>query len=250
MRIWAFRMIAIWVTGLATGCNSGPENTVLIEKADVYIDRHEVTVAQFRKFRKETHYQTTADSIGWGASFLPSGGWQVIKGANWAKPDGKHRAEDHKPVTQVSFDDARAYCKWKGGRLPTAKEWDLAAGNNIQPGNIWQGPFPRLDLGRDGYRVRKAPVGQFAANTNGLYDMFGNVWEWTRTKAQTRSGGFYLNGRRIKQNQNQKGRIIKGGSFLCNKSVCTGYNPSDYQVTPANSGMNHLGFRCVYDVKK
>ena len=229
------------------GCRQGPGNSVRIGEAGIYIDRHEVTVEAFGRFVDQTGYQTTADSLGWAACFEPAQGWQAVPGANWQYPDGRHKADPHDPVTQVSYADAKAYCQWQGGRLPTAREWDLAAGENIQPGNIWQGPFPARDLGKDGYPAQVAPVGTFKPNDHGLYDMFGNVWEWTTTKATARKGRFYLKGRSEVTNAKRKGFIIKGGSYLCNKALCTGYNPADYQVTPPNSGLAHLGFRCVYE---
>ncbi|NNE37349.1 MAG: SUMF1/EgtB/PvdO family nonheme iron enzyme, partial [Gammaproteobacteria bacterium] len=96
-------------------------------------------------------------------------------------------------------------------------------------GNIWEGLFPHVDQGIDGYTIQLAPRGQFQPNKDGYYDIFGNAWEWT-TSIDPMKGE----------------RIIKGGSFLCDFNVCQGYIPSRYQTTADDSGLNHLGFRCVY----
>lgn len=212
------------------------------------MDVTEVTVGQFRRFVEATGYVTTADSLGWSGFFdhtLP--GWTVADGANWASPNGLRRAGDKAPVTQVSYYDACAYCRWAGGELPTAAQWDAAAGKEIMPGNIWQGPFPHHDTGKDGFAARVAPVGNFAPNAYGLYDMFGNVWEWTRdipSEAQ-RSGAAYIGGQESGVTI-QGGRIIKGGSFLCDLEVCSGFIPERFQVAEEDSGLNHMGFRCIY----
>jgi sulfatase modifying factor 1 len=106
------------------------------------------------------------------------------------------------------------------------------AGDTVIVGNVWQGLFPYIDEGLDGYKVISAPVGQFMPNAKGYYDMFGNVWEWTSTLSPSGQ------------------RIIKGGSFLCDYNVCQGYIPSKYQTTEDDSGLNHLGIRCLYEIKK
>ena len=198
-------------------------------EADIY----EVSISEFREFIQKTSYTTTADSLDWSGFFDPhSKNWMVAENANWEKPDGRKKLDSNYPVTQVSYYDACAYCKWKSGRLPTAQEWDKIAGDSVIVGNIWEGIFPHLDEGKDGYAIKIAPRGRFAHNTFGLYDIFGNVWEWTSTMDTLK-----------------KERIIKGGSFLCDFDVCAGYIPSRYQTTPDDSGLNHLGFRCVYDKK-
>ena len=194
-------------------------------------DTYEVTVDEFRTFVENTQYVTTADSFGWSGVFNPETmEWDVVENANWEKHDGKTSASGNFPVVHISYFDACAYCKWKGGRLPTAEEWDRLAGDTVILGNVWQGLFPYVDSGADGYQIRSAPVGRYEPNSNGLYDMFGNVWEWTTS---------------IKPGKGE--RIIKGGSFLCDYNVCQGYIPSRYQTTMDDSGLNHLGFRCVYD---
>ncbi len=197
----------------------------------VRADRYEVTVAQFREFITSTGHITTADSFAWSGVFdTILMDWKIVEGANWEHHDGHTIAEDIMPVVHVSYFDACAYCKWKNGRLPSADEWDLIAGDTVITGNVWQGLFPYVDKGDDGYRIKAAPVGQFTPNISGYYDLFGNVWEWTSS---------------IHRGKGE--RIIKGGSFLCDYNVCQGYIPSRFQTTADDSGLNHLGFRCVYD---
>lgn len=203
-----------------------PEEVDLLFNVDIT----EVTVGEFRAFINVEKYQTTADSFGWSGYFDPiKTNWDVLELANWEKQDGNSVTPDEYPVVHVSYKDACDYCKWKGGRLPTAEEWDQLAGDSVILGNIWEGLFPHVDEGKDGFKTMSAPVKSFTPNKYGYHDLFGNVWEWTST-------------------MHPKGeRIIKGGSFLCDYNVCQGYIPSRYQTTADDSGLNHLGFRCVYD---
>jgi len=196
-------------------------------------NKYEITVEEFGKFVKQHNYTTTADSFKWSGVFsLEKNGWEPVDFANWQKPDGQNKAAQNHPVTHISYYDAQAYCKSKAGRLPTANEWDVLAGDSVIVGNVWQGIFPILDEGKDGYKTVTAPVGQFKANQFGLYDVFGNVWEWTNSQSP----------------QGQQGQqIIKGGSFLCDYEFCSGFIPDRFQTTDKDSGLNHLGFRCVYD---
>lgn len=196
------------------------------------VDTFEVTVSQFREFVVAMNYETTADSFGWSGKWdTRLGEWSIAQKANWERQDGENLAADNLPAVHISYRDACDYCAWRGGRLPTAQEWDALAGDSVIVGNVWQGLFPRLDEGLDGYKTVSAPVGQFRPNMNGYYDMFGNVWEWTST-----------------MDLHKGERIIKGGSFLCDYNVCQGYIPSRYQTTLDDSGLNHLGVRCVYEL--
>ncbi|THH41304.1 SUMF1/EgtB/PvdO family nonheme iron enzyme [Neolewinella litorea] len=211
-----------------------------------YIDPTEVTTAQFAEFVAATGYTTEADDYGWSGVFdLEQLSWQPVTGANWQYPQGPDAppAEPQHPVTQVSIRDARAYAEWAGKRLPTEAEWMYAAtggeterpfpwGDEMLPqgaylGNWWQGPFPYENRLEDGF-AGLAAVKQFPPNEKGLYDLAGNVWEWTASEKPA-TGEF----------------IIKGGSFLCSTSYCTGFNLQQRQFTAADSGLNHLGFRCV-----
>ncbi len=233
----------------AFSCNPAPSASDTAEIPGGFrIDVTEVTTGAFGEFVRATGYITTADSLGWSGYFdtaLP--GWTVVEGANWALPDGRRKAAADEPVTQVSYYDACAYCRWKGGTLPTAAQWDAAVGAEVLPGNIWQGPFPHHDEGKDGFTARVAPVGRFAPNGFGLHDMFGNVWEWTSEMPEEaqRSGTAFIAGLDTGLTIH-KGRIIKGGSFLCDLELCSGFIPSRFQVAEEDSGLNHLGFRCVY----
>lgn len=216
------------------------------DQEGLWVDVTEVTTAEFRAFVTETGYRTEADSFGWSGVFnLDTLAWLPVEGANWEYPQGPGAAPaaDAEPVTQVSLRDARAYARWAGKRLPTEEEWmrvatqlgrlqDYPWGEEMIPSgeylaNWWQGPFPYRNEVRDGFSG-VAAVKSFPPSSTGLYDISGNVWEWTET---TRPGtGEY---------------VIKGGSFLCATNYCTGFNLQQRQFTAADSGLNHLGFRCV-----
>jgi formylglycine-generating enzyme required for sulfatase activity len=274
-----------------------------------YMDATEVTNAQFSEFVKATGYITTAEKdINWdeiksqvppntpkppdsvlkAASliFVPtksevnlndySQWWAWTRGANWRHPNGPNSdiiGKDNFPVTHVSWDDAVAYSKWAGKRLPTEAEWEYAArggliNNSYSWGktfdemgaskcNFWQGNFPYLNLNKDGF-MGAAPVKSFAPNGYGLYDVAGNVWEWC---ADLYNNDYYTQLSKTKLAINPKGptksydpdeplitkRVMRGGSFLCNDSYCSGYRVSARMKSSPDSGMEHLGFRCVMD---
>ena len=282
-----------------------PKHTVKLN--GFYIDVTEVTNEQFAAFVKATRYKTTAEkNVQWeelkkqlpagteklspemlkAASlvFVPtenpvnlqdySQWWQWIHGANWQHPKGSNSdifGKEKMPVVHVSWDDANAYCKWVGKRLPTEAEWEYAArgglknklyswGNeNVDSGktkcNYWQGSFPNKSENKDGF-FGAAPVKYFAPNAFGLYDMAGNVWEWC---ADLYNNAYYNQLAKNGVVNNPKGpaksydpdepliakRVMRGGSFLCNQSYCSGYRNAARMKTSADSGMEHLGFRCV-----
>lgn len=201
--------------------------------------------------------------------------WGWVPGADWKHPQGPGSSiegKDDYPVVHVSWYDAQAYAKWAGKRLPTEAEWEYAArgghnsfvypwGNELvtaEKANFWQGTFPYSNNGDDGF-LAASPVGSFSPNGYGLYDMAGNVWEWT---ADWYHEGYY---EVLEQNgiaDNPTGPLasldpaepgvakksIRGGSFLCNDSYCAGYRASARMKSTPDSGMMHLGFRCVEDL--
>ena len=191
--------------------------------------------------------------------------WSYVPGANWRHPEGPStsiRGKEKYPVVDVAYEDAEAYCRWAEKRLPTEAEWEFAAygggghttyvwGNEAKHqheavANIWQGRFPDLNTRQDGY-YGTAPVASFHANGYGLYDMAGNVWEWTSDLYQPASDqqdpSTDPNQPPITPGSEQ--RVIKGGSYLCNDSYCSGFRPSARMASEAGAGQCHVGFRCV-----
>jgi formylglycine-generating enzyme required for sulfatase activity len=207
--------------------------------------------------------------------YYPSEWWQMLPGANWQQPQGPGSSiegkEDH-PVVHIAWYDAMAYCKWAGKRLPTEAEWEFAArgghnnrqkypwGNDsITPekANYWQGDFPIANQIDDQY-LRTSPARQFPPNALGLYDMAGNVWEWTSDWYHFQH---YFQQARESMVINPGGpdksfdpdeptvpkKVIRGGSFLCNDSYCSGYRVTARMKSSPDTGMEHTGFRCVAD---
>ena len=273
-----------------------------------WMDITEVTNAEFQKFVNATGYITVAENVpDWDElkKQLPPGTprpdpkdlvpaslvyiqpknkvtntqdvsqwWNWVPGANWKHPEGpgsniKNRM--NYPVVHIAYEDAIAYCKWAGKRLPTEAEWEFAArnclnqkrfawGDELRPGgkimaNIWQGVFPDEDKKEDGF-AGTSPVKNFKPNCYGLYDMIGNVWEWTSDWYDSQA---YLKIAKNQVTSNPKGpdksfdiedryaikRVVKGGSFLCSENYCVNYRPSARRGQAYDSGTSNIGFRCV-----
>ncbi len=235
------------------------------EVAGFFMDIHPVTVAQFRRFVEATGYVTTAEKFGDSGVFdFRSARWTLVAGANWHHPFGPARppAPDDHPVTQVSWEDAIAYATWAGKRLPKEVEWEHAArnainspdrypwGNDIRQGktflaNFWQGNFPYHNSNQDGYPAT-SPVGAFGKTPLGLTDMAGNVWEW----CQEEFVSYDPEGPVLRQQPNQPEKVMRGGSFLCDPQVCHGFRVSGRSGTSPETGLCHLGFRCVKDAAR
>lgn len=274
-----------------------------------WMDEHEVTNAQFEQFVKETGYITVAEQdVDWEVMktqvppgtpkpskeelkagsmvFTPPSGsvplndysqwWSWVVGANWKHPEGPGSSIEGRgnhPVVHICYNDAVAYCKWAGKRLPTEAEWEYAArgglSNNVYPwgnehiedglpkANSWNGHFPNSNTQKDGFRAT-APVKSYPPNAYGLYDMAGNVWEWTNDWYDM---NYY---QRLPTDQvtvDPKGpeksndarnafdqrKTIRGGSFLCNDSYCSSYRVAARMPGEIYTGMSHTGFRCVKD---
>ncbi len=229
----------------------------IVEVKGFKLQTHETTTQQFAEFVKQSNYVTDAEKSsqstradGGSAFFKRSkemneSSWELSKEVSWRKPEGSNGNETSLnlyPAVHISHNDAQAYAKWAGGRLPTEIEWEYASSlglpdpentyssaydkNGIPIANTWQGIFPVIDSGRDGFKGT-APIGCFPANKLGLYDMIGNVWEWTATEF------------------NENNYTIKGGSHLCASNYCSRYRPGARQPMEKDFSSNHIGFRIV-----
>lgn len=266
-----------------------------VEVNSFWMDKTEVTNAQFRKFVEATNYITTAEknfdytdesgnTIHQKAGALvfkklknseianPNTWWEFVEGANWKHPQGAQSSivgKDNYPVVQVSWLDAKAYCEWTDKRLPTEAEWEYATRGGLKKSiyewgnepvfegaikcNSWSGKFPVENNLKDGYE-KSAPVMSYAPNGYGLYDMAGNVWEWC---SDWYGENYY---KECQENTNFKNvenkipnaemeKVVRGGSFLCSDSYCSGFRVSARMKSTPETSLEHTGFRCVKDVK-
>jgi sulfatase modifying factor 1 len=205
--------------------------------------------------------------------------WSFKFGANWRRPYGKGssiRGLDNHPVVHIAYRDAEAYAAWAGKELPTEAEWEYAArggldqaefgwGDELTPdgrhmANTWQGDFPHQNLVNDGYE-RTSPVDAFPPNGYGLFDMIGNVWEWTTDWYSTKHTGDAPKACCIPENPrggSEAGsydtcqpqiriprKVVKGGSHLCAPNYCRRYRPAARHAQPIDTSMSHVGFRCI-----
>lgn len=293
--------------------NERPAHKVRV--SGFWMDIHDVTNAQFRRFVEATGYVTTAEKKPRWEDLrvqLPAGTprpddsalqagamvfvgtqtevslrdysrwWRFVPGANWRHPEGPHSTiagKDDHPVVQVSYEDAQAYAKWAGKRLATEAEWEFAArgglaqatytwGNELSPqgramANIWDTrqaqPFPVVK--DEIVQVGTTPVGSFSPNGYGLYDMAGNVWQWTSD--WYRADAFTIQAQYRQPPQDPAGpansfdpdepgmpasapkRVTRGGSFLCSDTYCISYRASARRGTDPLNPMSHIGFRTV-----
>jgi formylglycine-generating enzyme required for sulfatase activity len=264
------------------------------------MDATEVTNEQFDKFVKATGYVTVAERtpraedfptappenlVAGSVVFAPTDHpvplnnhyqwWTYERGASWRHPlgpDSDLAGHEKWPVVQVAYEDAQAYAKWAGKRLPTEAEWEFAArggrtgesytwGTELKDGgrwmaNIYQGRFPMQDTGEDGF-VGTAPVAKFPPNGYGLYDMAGNVWEWCSDWYRPDYYAQVAQSNQVARNPKgpdssydpaepaEKKRVHRGGSFLCTAQYCTRYMVGTRGKGEVSTSSNHLGFRCV-----
>lgn len=241
---------------------------------DFWIDRTEVTNAQFAAFVAATGYVTTAEqSATQGAAVFyvdadsktePGSWWHLMKDANWRQPDGASSnitQRAHEPVVDVSYADALAYAHWLGRELPTEAEWEYAAKagrSNAESdrslrdaqgrpvANFWQGMFPLQDRAEDGYAGR-APVGCYPANPWALHDMVGNVWEWTTDRYDDRHAPQSLaeSANALSMRRGAIQQVIKGGSYLCSADYCVRARAASRQGQEADLPASHIGFRTI-----
>lgn len=232
-----------------------------------YLDATEVTNAEFARFVEATGYQTDAEKEG-SAWIFKEGfkDWEAVDGADWRHPLGPASSladRMNHPVVNVSWNDAAAFAKWAGKRLPTEAEWEYAArggrkgeiypwGNELKPGgkslaNFWQGVWPAKNLLEDKFYYT-APAGSFEPNGFGLYDMIGNAWEWT---ADWYAADYY----RHSPAKDPKGptsgemRVARGGSWFCSENYCGAYRVGFRGQSPPDSAFNNVGFRCARDAR-
>ena len=257
------------------------------------MDKYEITNAQFAEFVKATGYVTIAERP-LSAKLFPTlseaqrvpgsvafvqppvqksipelSWWHWTPGANWRHPDGPNssiQGQENYPVIHVAYEDAAAYAKWAGKSLPTEPQWEFAARGGLKnmtytwgdeysakKANTWQGFFPFYNTKEDGY-LGTAPIGSFPPNGYGLYDMAGNVWEWTEDWYRVSHQGMAHKLNPTVSNPaesldprepNVAKHVIKGGSYLCAPNYCSRFRPAAREAQSPDTGTSHIGFRLV-----
>ena len=293
----AQRMPGMNNVGMNATVDSRPIHRVYVD--GFYIDKTDVTNAEFEKFVKATGYVTIAERkpqakdypgappenlVAGSVVFAPPNHpvplndyfqwWTYVPGANWRHPEGPGSniiGKANYPVVHIAYADAVAYAKWAGKQLPTEAEWEFAArgglagklyawGNDFRPNGKWmantfQGHFPDSNTGDDGY-TGISPVAKFPPNGYGLYDMSGDVWQWTSDwyrpdyYSQLEAEGVARNpqGPGSSYDPSEPGqakKVQRGGSFLCTDQYCSRYMVGTRGKGDIDTGTNHLGFRCV-----
>jgi sulfatase modifying factor 1 len=284
--------------GMKATEDSRPIHRVYVD--GFWMDKTDVTNQQFEAFVKATSYVTVAERkpraedypdappenlVAGSIVFSPPDHpvplndhfqwWSYVHGANWRHPlgpDSDIKGKENYPVVQIAYEDALAYAKWAGKRLPTEAEWEYAArgglsgkpyvwGEEFRPNGKWmanthQGTFPVKDTGEDGH-VGIAAVAQYPANGYGLFDMAGNVWQWTTDwyrpdyyQQLAAPGGVARNPQGPDSpfdpaEPTEKKKVHRGGSFLCTDQYCSRYMVGTRGKGEISTGTNHLGFRCV-----
>ena len=259
------------------------------------MDRYEVTNSDFAKFVKATGYVTVAERFLSKKQFpdLPDeqrspgslvfqppeeqatqvpylSWWHWVVGANWQHPYGPDsyiEGKDNYPVVHIAYEDALAYSQWVNKSLPTEAQWEYAARGGLknkdftwgdeysaQKANTWQGIFPFFNTKEDGY-VGTSPVGSFPANNYGIYDITGNVWEWTSDwfslGHESQANKVNPTGPSKKKSFDPKKpgegalHVVKGGSYLCAHNYCSRYRPAARESQAPDTGTTHIGFRLV-----
>lgn len=242
----------------------GPERDFFLENV-IEVDAYEVSNAQFGRFVEETGYVSEGEEFGWSFVFSPLLSpekdaeiekqvqdlpwWVPVEGSNWRKPEGEQSVfttgrSDH-PVVQVSIRDAKAFCAWRGMRLPTEEEWEVAArggleqklypwGDSLILGgkfmcNIWQGTPYEENTMEDGY-FGTSPIDSYEPNGYGIYNIVGNVWEL------------------VDSLWDEDNTVHRGGSFLCHEQFCFRYRVAARGHSTHDSAASNVGFRCARDV--
>jgi formylglycine-generating enzyme required for sulfatase activity len=283
-----------------------PRHTVTVDS--FLMDEHEVTNAEYTAFTAATGYISIAEKpitkeelmqqlpagspepdssalLPGSLVFTPpdhavplddvSQWWSFVQGASWRHPDGPDsdlKGKEQYPVIHISWQDAQAYAKWAGKRLPSEAEWEYAARGGLkdQPfpwgsealttgkikANTWNGHFPYENTKTDGFSGL-APVQSFAPNGYGLYDMSGNVWEWCEDLYNNTYYEQSINTHNPAgpataydpEDPASPKRVIRGGSYMCTDEYCSGYRVTARMKTTEESGLQNLGFRCVKNIR-